>query len=195
MRQERSETTRKHILEAAIACFAEQGYAGTSTATIAKRAGVSQGIIFHHFATKDGLFSAVVRDGIDDLKSYLTPVGESQVGAAEKLQLLLRSMGEMTLANPALSEIVIRQLFQLQLDPKQVEDFGITEVIGAIREIFEEGKRAGAFGDIDTQTAAISLLGVYLAVYFAWLALGRPYDLIQALEQGCRMFLEGVVRR
>jgi AcrR family transcriptional regulator len=49
---------RQRILDAAIARFAEHGVAGTSLRVIAEQAGVSQGLIVHHFESKDGLRDA-----------------------------------------------------------------------------------------------------------------------------------------
>ncbi|MCH9685683.1 MAG: TetR/AcrR family transcriptional regulator; helix-turn-helix transcriptional regulator [Deltaproteobacteria bacterium] len=46
-------------MTAALELFCEHGYAATSTAKIAKAAGVAEGLIFHQFGTKDGLLLAV----------------------------------------------------------------------------------------------------------------------------------------
>jgi len=45
------------ILKAALELFAEQGFRGTSTAQIAKHAGVATGTLFHHFASKEELIN------------------------------------------------------------------------------------------------------------------------------------------
>jgi len=55
-----SAATKRSILEAARACFAEAGFAGTSTRTIAARAKVAQPLIHRYFGTKQDLFSAVL---------------------------------------------------------------------------------------------------------------------------------------
>ncbi|MGE5328361.1 MAG: TetR/AcrR family transcriptional regulator [Deltaproteobacteria bacterium] len=47
------------IISAAIEIFAEKGYAATSTSEIAKKAGVGEGTIFHHYKTKKDLLLAV----------------------------------------------------------------------------------------------------------------------------------------
>lgn len=51
--------TRQGIAAAARAAFAMDGYAGASTARIARDAGVSEGALFHHFQTKAALFREV----------------------------------------------------------------------------------------------------------------------------------------
>jgi len=51
-------TTRARIRDAAIACFAENGITGTTARKVATTAGVSPGLVIHHFGTMDGLRSA-----------------------------------------------------------------------------------------------------------------------------------------
>lgn len=58
-KQQRSVRTINRILDAAAECICEIGYARSSTMEIAKRAGVSQGAIFRHFATRVDLCAAV----------------------------------------------------------------------------------------------------------------------------------------
>lgn len=57
---ERSERSRAHILEAALALFSHQGYRATSIREIAERAGVSTGNVYHHFRDKDAIFKALL---------------------------------------------------------------------------------------------------------------------------------------
>ncbi|MEU9295293.1 TetR/AcrR family transcriptional regulator [Streptomyces sp. NPDC048266] len=59
-KQDRSRATRKRLLEAAVACLAEHGWAGSTVAVVAERAGVSRGAAQHHFPTREDLFTAAV---------------------------------------------------------------------------------------------------------------------------------------
>jgi AcrR family transcriptional regulator len=58
--EERSAATRAALLDAAVECLVERGYAGTSTTEISRRAGVSRGAQLHHFPTKEELLLAAV---------------------------------------------------------------------------------------------------------------------------------------
>jgi AcrR family transcriptional regulator len=62
--------TRERILDAAVVAFAEQGYEGTSLATVAQSVGLSQPGVLHHFRSKRGLLMAVLerRDQIDRVR-------------------------------------------------------------------------------------------------------------------------------
>ncbi|GAA4515199.1 TetR/AcrR family transcriptional regulator [Sphingobacterium thermophilum] len=54
---------KEKILEAALALFAENGYADTSTKEIANQAGVSEALIFKHFGNKDSLLAHLIKSG------------------------------------------------------------------------------------------------------------------------------------
>lgn len=56
-RDEKAEETKAHIARVAMELFAEHGFAATSTRKIAKAAGVSEGLVFHHFRNKIGLLT------------------------------------------------------------------------------------------------------------------------------------------
>ena len=57
-----SQDARTKILESAKSLFIEYGFAGTSISAIAKQAGVTRSLIFHHYSTKDKLWVAVKQD-------------------------------------------------------------------------------------------------------------------------------------
>lgn len=58
---ERSAGTRAKLMDAAIACLLERGYAGATTSEVAERAGVSRGAQLHHFPTKAEMVAHAVR--------------------------------------------------------------------------------------------------------------------------------------
>ncbi|MEU8957387.1 TetR/AcrR family transcriptional regulator [Streptomyces sp. NPDC048518] len=59
-KQDRSRVTRQKLLEAAVSCLAEHGWAGSTVSVVAERAGVSRGAAQHHFPTREDLFTAAV---------------------------------------------------------------------------------------------------------------------------------------
>lgn len=60
-REQRTSDSRQRILDAAVACLVESGYAGTTTLTIQARAGVSRGRLLHHFPSKETLLVAAAQ--------------------------------------------------------------------------------------------------------------------------------------
>ena len=59
---------KENILNAALELFALEGYYATSTSAIAKKAGVSEGLIFRHFKNKEGLLEAIFQMGEEQVK-------------------------------------------------------------------------------------------------------------------------------
>lgn len=59
--EERSAATQARLLDAAVECLVELGWAGTTTIVVAERAGVSRGAQLHHFATRAELVGAAVQ--------------------------------------------------------------------------------------------------------------------------------------
>ena len=58
---ERRATTRAALLDAALQCLIEEGYAGLTTRNVAERAGVSQGTQMHYFPTRARFVAEAVR--------------------------------------------------------------------------------------------------------------------------------------
>jgi AcrR family transcriptional regulator len=76
--EERRTTTRLGLLDAAIECLVDAGYSGLTTTEVCRRAGVSQGALFKHFATKAELVAATAEhlfaNLIDTFRAGLPPL-------------------------------------------------------------------------------------------------------------------------
>jgi AcrR family transcriptional regulator len=60
-----SEARRETILAAAKSCFAQHGFAGTTTKSVAAAAGISEGLLFKHFVTKSALYAAILDEACE----------------------------------------------------------------------------------------------------------------------------------
>jgi AcrR family transcriptional regulator len=78
-----AEERRRQLVRVAMQLFSERGFRGTTTKEIAQAAGVSEAIIFRHFATKDDLYTAII-----DLKSceMAGPGAESEHPVVDKIR-------------------------------------------------------------------------------------------------------------
>lgn len=65
---------KEKILIAALELFANEGFSSTSTSKIAKKAGVSEGLIFRHFGNKEGLLQAILEEGENKIKSLFVDI-------------------------------------------------------------------------------------------------------------------------
>jgi AcrR family transcriptional regulator len=64
-REEKSERSRRAVLDAALHLFSHQGYRATVVREIADRAGVSTGNLYHHFPDKDAIFQALLSEYLE----------------------------------------------------------------------------------------------------------------------------------
>lgn len=62
---------RQQILESALTVFAEQGFEGATTKEIARRADVTQGLIYFYFPSKEDLFFATIEHETEQAESAL----------------------------------------------------------------------------------------------------------------------------
>ena len=77
--QRRKEDRPAEITDAALATFAEKGYAQTRVSDVAKRAGVSKGLLYLYFKTKEELFKAVIR-------SFVSPRFEALIESMDQTE-------------------------------------------------------------------------------------------------------------
>jgi TetR/AcrR family fatty acid metabolism transcriptional regulator len=64
---------RDQLVECAISAMVEVGYPRASVAEVARRAGVSKGVVTYHFPAKNDLIQAVIADVIAEMARYLEP--------------------------------------------------------------------------------------------------------------------------
>lgn len=92
--QERSATTRAALLDAAIDCLIDHGYANTTTSRVAERAGLSRGAHLHHFHTRATLVASAVEHyaarRIDELGQEIARLPAGPDRTPEALDLLWR---------------------------------------------------------------------------------------------------------
>lgn len=67
-RKEQKEVRKFQIIQAALGLFLEHGYYGTKTSQISRRAGISEGLLFHYFPTKEILLEELINIGLEGMR-------------------------------------------------------------------------------------------------------------------------------
>jgi AcrR family transcriptional regulator len=99
---------RERILSAAIRAFSEVGYAGTTTAGIARDAGVTQPLVHHHFGSKDGLWRAAMDAVFSNVPRIAGDVGGSS-SPRERLMEILDRFVRFVAAHPEATRVIARE--------------------------------------------------------------------------------------
>jgi AcrR family transcriptional regulator len=84
--------TRAKLLNSALELFATRGYAATSVDAIADAAGVSAGLLYHHFNSKAAVLNAIFEQSLTDVQATFS-AADRETHAADRLPALLRSAG------------------------------------------------------------------------------------------------------
>jgi TetR/AcrR family transcriptional regulator len=101
---------RERILAAAIRAFSEVGYAGTTTAGIARDAGVTQPLVHHHFGSKEALWRAAVDAVFASVPQIIAPDGVSERSSPRDALLeVLERFVRFVAARPEVTRIVARE--------------------------------------------------------------------------------------
>ena len=115
---------KEQLLETAVGLFAERGYAGTTTAMLAKAAGVTEPIIYRHFDSKKELFIAVIEHAgeltislwDEELRSAKTP--------AQRLRRLVAVNPMSSEAGRGVYRVIVQAMTEIE-DP---------DILHALRE-------------------------------------------------------------
>ena len=83
-REEKNEISRQRIIDAAMEEFSHNGYAAASMNTICSENGISKGIIYHYFKSKDELYLLCAEKCFEDITAYLNEVRKTLEGTAEQ---------------------------------------------------------------------------------------------------------------
>jgi AcrR family transcriptional regulator len=98
--QERARATRASLLEAAACLFAQRGYAGTSVNDISARSGRTSGSVYFHYASKEGIALAVVRDGFATWPALLARYDDHSVPPLDRLVALSHEIARALAEDP-----------------------------------------------------------------------------------------------
>jgi AcrR family transcriptional regulator len=143
------EVTRREILEAARAEFAERGLDGARVDRIAERADANKRLIYHYFNSKDELYSAVLEDVYRQIRIGEFGLDLEHKAPAEAMRGLVRFTFEHFLANPWFIRILnnenLHRARYLRRLPT-IRDLH-SPLITQIENSLERGVEAGDFRD------------------------------------------------
>src|SRR6478672_4153811 len=123
---------RDQLIEVATRLFARTGYDATTTADIAKAAGVTEPILYRHFSSKQELFVAIVRDvsavtmkGRNDLITGVTDPAEKLRRVCQAIPDHIKKFGDSYhVLHGALSTSTDKKVLAVMKEHyRQIEDF------------------------------------------------------------------------
>ncbi len=163
---------RERILNAAVACFARQGFYRTRIKDIASDAGVADGTVYLYFKNKEALLESIfssVMVGFLDRGRLRTAAGSAPERLSGLLELHLSGLG---------ADRDLATVFQIELrhSARLMESVGqglLRDYFRLIAEILEAGQREGSIrADLDPRFAARCIFGLVDETATAWILHG-----------------------
>ena len=156
VREQHRAERREDLLAVALAEFNEKGFHGASTRSITSRAGISSGLLFHYFESKEALYVELVRRGfarmdVDVDGALSDPAGHLHCQAAATLDMLRDNPG-------AAAMFVFMTYAELHpgIDAEVDDLFATRELATATVPVIEAGQRQGLFRDGDPRALALA---------------------------------------
>jgi TetR/AcrR family transcriptional regulator len=152
------EVTVPAILDAAEIEFATNGFAAARTESIAARANVVKGLIFHYFKSKEGLYEAVLVRAYQPLSEAIDKSLDKNLNATDALlNFVERLLVEMT--EHPLSPIIF-MLESIQGGGAHVRKVGMPSLYSRVEVLLKNGIASGEFRPMDPGHGAINIIGL-----------------------------------
>jgi len=186
---------REDILQASLKLFAEKGFHGTSMRDIARSADITEGLIYHYFASKRDLFRAIIEEhSFLPLLRSLPDLGE-WLDLRELLMVLARGFYDVLGRNHDLTRLLLQEV---QVFPEEREAFfadAMKESITELASIIESRMGERARDQADPQVIARIFFNSLLAFFVEQEILGGK-NIFPADEQAyCEHLVDMVVKR
>ena len=162
------EASRDKILEVSEALFARSGFAGVGMREVARDVGLSKSALFHHFATKQELYSEVLGRVLSRLHGRAEPALRSDADPADALDAAVDALIDFLAEDPATPRLAMRAVFDddpyvgAGLEEREPEPFEIVllELIGGFRTLIERGIECGRFRPVSVPDTIQTLIGM-----------------------------------
>ena len=189
----KSERTRRTILEAAYTLFLNQGFHATSMRQIAKKSDLALGGIYNHYKSKEDIFAAIIaeRHPYHQIVPLLASAGGDTVDEflSNAARLLVDALGD----NPDFLNIMLIEIVEFKA--KHVPD--LFEAL--LPQILQIGRRLKRYDDrvrpIPIELVMRAFLGMFFSYYITQIMLaglmpaGMQKD---ALDSFVDIFLNGI---
>lgn len=157
------ENTRRSLLAAARAAFAEGGLEGARVDDIARRAGVNKQLVYHYFGSKDGLYTTVLEEVYQEIRAQESALALNAFPPEEAMRKLVEFSFDYLEKNPDFVRILADENAHRgrHLRGSHVVEEVNRPIIDLIRTTLARGAADGIFkGGLDPLHIYLSIAGM-----------------------------------
>lgn len=177
------EARKGQIMQTAMDLFAKEGYGHISIATLAKEAGISKGLIYNYFESKEQLLKEILDTGIEEIMHYFDPDHDG-VLTEEEFALFIRKTFQLLKKDKEFWMKFFRLLIQPNVTPLLINS-SLVPFMHAYFGMFETYFREQGFKDPMLEVLNLSALleGLGMMMVFYDGLTGLSEELYEKLEE------------
>jgi TetR/AcrR family fatty acid metabolism transcriptional regulator len=158
---------RRLILDAAVRVFARKGFHTCRVGDIAEEAGVSHGLLYHYFSSKDELLETIFRETWDEVLTAIAAVEASGDPAREQLRQVAKILLRGWQTQPERTTVIMREIARTPELQRLIAE--LTKPREAVERIIRRGQDAGEFRqDVDARLASTVFYGGIDDILTGW---------------------------
>lgn len=159
---------RVQILQAALNVFIHKGFAAAKMSDIASKAGISYGLTYHYFKSKDDMYAEIVKSSLSSMKDELEKIKELNIKPIDKLkscaQRILLSIDKKE-STGYLFIVVFEALINDSLP--NFADYALKNIkylVDMLSEIIKEGQEIGQIRNGDPVEIAVTFFSAVFGI-------------------------------
>jgi AcrR family transcriptional regulator len=160
------EERRSQILAVAVSLFSQRGFRGTTTKEIAHAAGVSEAMVFRHFATKEELYAAILDHKACSHENFDPAVMAAEAIKRKDDRAVFESLALGALNHHEKDPEFQRLLLHSALEKHQLAEMFFNEFVRRVYEFLgayiSERQRDGAFVEVDPAIVVRCFIGMVI---------------------------------
>jgi TetR/AcrR family transcriptional regulator len=152
------EVTRAAILAAAEQEFARHGMEAARTEEIAERSGVTKGMIYHYFGSKEKLYEAALEHAFAPLLMSLQQFAQPDADPEKALEGVVRRILDLSAQRPGVPAMFFFEAIQNR--GAYYDKIGFPSIYHVLATVLERGRTRGVFRFLDAWHTAINIVGM-----------------------------------
>jgi AcrR family transcriptional regulator len=167
----RAESRRDELLAAAVRVFARKGYHTCRVSDIADEAGVSHGLVYHYFASKDEVLETIFHENWAPIVSAIESIAATDEPSIEKLRKIATLVLNAWRRDEETVRVLVREVSRSPQLQERIGEF--QQAFDALERLIAHGQETGEFDrELHSRFATYAVWGTLDEILTGWV-LGR----------------------
>lgn len=181
--EELRQSRRQQIMDAALELFAIEGYGHCTISNLAKHAGISKGLMYNYFDSKEELLAAIIEHGLNVMMDLFDPDHNGVLKSEELVEFIRKVFSAMRSDQEfwiLFFSVILQPGVRELLKEKPIFEY-MEQFTSMLMEYFEKKGFEDPYLEIITFSALIEGLGVLLIYTYPTVRI--PDEILQKFEE------------